>query len=311
MRRIPIKDAKSGDTAKLYNGEKVLIEAVYDDGRKYPIQGEGCRSWMADGLSYTGENLPSDIEFVLQTQMVDIVTALFKDDPEPKHGLLWNGDKVEIHNVSRSAIYGTHKGKVAWWDVDGRHPVQDSQDISHNLYAVCPKSQPLPPAPEMPTTAAGFDPVNIGFYTDIGFSPAWNLVPRAMAELIDSGFAQDPSPQPPAVADPVLIAFVDDRPVGFLAYRYDATCGSWWIMLSYVLPDHRKHGIHTRLFNSLVERAKARGDILTIKSGTHINNKPAQAAFERQGRLISGLFYDFIVRDRLEPKDILDGVEKP
>ncbi|NEI60955.1 GNAT family N-acetyltransferase [Rhizobium leguminosarum] len=113
--------------------------------------------------------------------------------------------------------------------------------------------------------------------------------------------------QPPVWNDPCLICSDGaDQPKGFLVYRYDQLRCSWFILLAYTLPAHRRLGVHSALFNALVERGRQRGDILAIDSGTHVLNKAAQAAFEAQGRKQVALQYEFRLRDWLEGASHLD-----
>lgn len=146
----------------------------------------------------------------------------------------------------------------------------------------------------------------ICYFPDCGHSPAWPLLPTAMLELDRIGFGFQPFCAP-AWNDPCLTAVdADGRTVGFLCYRYDQMKCSWFILLSYVDPAYRRRSIHSQLFKSLVERAEARGDILSIDCGTHVDNHPAQSAFEAQGRKRTALMYEYRIRDWLEGKPHLD-----
>lgn len=97
------------------------------------------------------------------------------------------------------------------------------------------------------------------------------------------------------------MAFGDGaKPLGFLIYRHDDVQCSWFVMLAYVDPAHRRQGIHSSLFSALVDRAKHRGDILSIHCGTHIDNFAAQSAFEKQGRAKTAIMYSFPIKDWLD-----------
>lgn len=146
----------------------------------------------------------------------------------------------------------------------------------------------------------------ICYFTDCGHSPAWPLIPAATLELDRTGFGFQPFCAP-AWSDPCLVAMdAKGSAVGLLCYRYDQLKSSWFILLSYVDPDYRRQSIHTRLFRSLVERAEARGDILSIECGTHVDNLPAQLAFEAQGRKRTAIMYEYRIRDWLAGKPHLD-----
>ena len=132
--------------------------------------------------------------------------------------------------------------------------------------------------------------ITVKYYSSINCSPAWMFVPRAEEELNSNGFLNFANSLQPET-DQVLIAFssavenpsVEDL-VGFLSYFYVEPSQGWWISLSYVLPEHRQKGVHTLLFNTLIARARARGDILGVECVTHFNNHVAQAVFKKQGR---------------------------
>ncbi|WP_412549711.1 GNAT family N-acetyltransferase [Sinorhizobium medicae] len=144
---------------------------------------------------------------------------------------------------------------------------------------------------------------SVRFYENCGHSPAWPLVPRAMIDLEDRGFDFQPHVLP-MWNDPCMAAISDDgSPMGFLIYRYDEVNCSWFVMLAYVVPEHRRTGVHTALFSALVDRAKQRGDILSIYCGTHVNNTAAQAAFEAQGRAKKAIMYSFHLKDWADGKE--------
>lgn len=134
-------------------------------------------------------------------------------------------------------------------------------------------------------------------YENVGFSPAWDYIPHALASIQRSGL-QPPRNTSPAVDEPVLIAFdkVTKEVAGFMVYKYLETMSEWWISLSFIRHQYRREGIHTLLFSTLVERAKARDDILAINCGTHVDNLPAQAAFEKQGRVPVSIVYSYPIR---------------
>lgn len=149
--------------------------------------------------------------------------------------------------------------------------------------------------------------IEIKLFLNIGHSPAWPLVPGAQKELIDSGLAQTPYIYP-AWDDSCLIAFAEDtgEPVGFIVYRTDSIRSTWYILMSWVEDDRRREGIHSELFKALVDRAKARGDIFQIESGTHANNHAAIRAFEAQGRTLEAVFYTYRIKSQLDGKDPKD-----
>lgn len=143
----------------------------------------------------------------------------------------------------------------------------------------------------------------VQMFNDAGHSPAWPLVPHAMVDIEKMGFDFQPHVAP-AWNDPCMAAIDEHgRAIGFLIYRYDAVKSSWFIMLSWVKPEHRRKGVHSALFNALVERAKKRGDILMIDCGTHVNNHAAQAAFAAQGRAQTAIMYSYHLKDWTDGKE--------
>lgn len=93
---------------------------------------------------------------------------------------------------------------------------------------------------------------------------------------------------------PALVAEWEGNAIGIMIYRHDARDESWFIQLSYVSANYRRMGIHTKLFNTLVIRAQKKG-IQYIKSGTDAANITAQAAFEKQGRVLTSYYYTYNV----------------
>ena len=149
-------------------------------------------------------------------------------------------------------------------------------------------------------------PLSISFFQDCGHSPAWQMIPTVLVELDQAGLGFHPY-QGPVWNDPCLISHDQTgKPTGFLVYRYNSERSSWFVMLAYVIPEARRQGIHTALFQGLVERARKRGDILMIESGTHIDNTRAQAAFEAQGRKKVAISYEYRLLDWLPGKSHLD-----
>jgi GNAT superfamily N-acetyltransferase len=148
----------------------------------------------------------------------------------------------------------------------------------------------------------GFD---IKMYENHGLSPAVTMAQRMHLELLETGLTH-PSIQLPVWNDPALVAFHGETAVGAMIYRHDQTQGSWYIMSSYVMPEYRRQGVHSLLFETLVERAKKRGDILAIHSGTHIDNEASRRSQEAQGRKLYAVYYEYRIRDFDEPTDPLE-----
>lgn len=156
-------------------------------------------------------------------------------------------------------------------------------------------SQVLGSERDQPTPEA---PYCIRFYKHYAYSPAWELVPQAVTYLEESGFGLGRGPQtPPLFTDSCLAAIgKDGKAIGFVTWD----CGGeiWHITLSYVVPEHRRKGIHTALFDALVDKGLQKGNIVSIDSMTHGNNLAAQAAFEAQGRTKEYIMYSYPLKDR-------------
>lgn len=147
--------------------------------------------------------------------------------------------------------------------------------------------------------------MKIEMYNEVSTSPAWPLIRVAEMELVKNGLAFHPV-HSPAYNDAVLVSSdVSGIITGFIIYRPDQVKSTWFIILAWVAPERRKLGIHTKLFETLVARARLRGDIRAIECGTHINNHAAQAAFARQGRKKIAVSYEFPIKEYLDGKDPL------
>ncbi|RVP50776.1 GNAT family N-acetyltransferase [Sinorhizobium meliloti] len=88
----------------------------------------------------------------------------------------------------------------------------------------------------------------------------------------------------------------DGEAIGLIIY--DCGAENWSILLGYVLPEHRRKGIYTALFNALRDKAQEQGNIFSILSGTHPSNLAAQAAFEAQGRTKEYIMHSYPLKDR-------------
>lgn len=144
--------------------------------------------------------------------------------------------------------------------------------------------------------------MTVKYYENASSSPMFDMVPRAIAELIAEGLQPDYDPNIIVGNDAMFVSFDKDtgKPVAFLAYRPDGVRSAWWVLLSYTMPAYRSQGHHTRLFEAAVARAKSKGDVKRIDCGTHIHNHAAQEAFARQGRIPVGMIYSYAIRDAAE-----------
>lgn len=151
--------------------------------------------------------------------------------------------------------------------------------------------------------------VTVKFYRNAVSSPAWGMIPFAIAELVGEGLTVRYSHDQAHPNDAMFTAFDGDIPIGFIVYRPDELKADWWVMLSYVDPSQRSQGVHTKLFEAVAERAKSKGDILTISCGTHVDNVAAQNAFNRHGRELTGFIYTFHVREAADGEAVIVAPE--
>lgn len=148
--------------------------------------------------------------------------------------------------------------------------------------------------------------MTIKYYDNIAHSPVWEMIPRAMEELECMGYGFAPA-FPPAWNDSVIVVENDaGNSVAFMAFRRDEVRGSLYILLAHVDPAYRREGVHTMMFEALVARARAMGNILSIDSGTHINNTPARRAFEKQGRVATAITYEYRIKEFADGKKVDD-----
>ena len=57
----------------------------------------------------------------------------------------------------------------------------------------------------------------------------------------------------------------------------------WWIQSVYVLPGHRRRGVYSALHRSVVEAARAAGDVCGVRLYVETENRAAQTTYERLG----------------------------
>ena len=57
----------------------------------------------------------------------------------------------------------------------------------------------------------------------------------------------------------------------------------WWIQSVYVRPEYRKRGVYRRLYESVLDEAKARNDVCGVRLYVSKENRIAQQVYERLG----------------------------
>lgn len=133
------------------------------------------------------------------------------------------------------------------------------------------------------------------WFEKISLSPAWELVPRCFVELQDKGFLDGPSWWPDWNSH-VVVAFNEHGcAIGFIAYTIAehtakaSICGAW------VNPESRGIGVHSEMFAAMVRKLEADENVTEIVTMTHAANVAAQSAFLKQGRVLVGYQYRYIV----------------
>jgi len=57
----------------------------------------------------------------------------------------------------------------------------------------------------------------------------------------------------------------------------------WWVQGVYVRADYRQRGVFRKLFDAVIERAKAAGDVIGVRLYVERDNAAAQATYARLG----------------------------
>lgn len=146
---------------------------------------------------------------------------------------------------------------------------------------------------------------HVVMFENQGLSPAVTMAQKMHMELLDKNLVS-PSVMHPVWNDPALVAYDKDIPVGTIVYRYVTERATWFILSAYVEPEYRRMGVHTLLFSTLIERARIRGDILAIESGTHVNNHASIASMKKQGRVAVSINFDYRLKDFEAPLSPLE-----
>jgi hypothetical protein len=74
-------------------------------------------------------------------------------------------------------------------------------------------------------------------------------------------------------------------PVGVITFENEPALKRVWVFQSYVLPEYRRRGIYTAMWDSLVLHAINECKAKSIQSGVHVKNVEMRAAAKSQGRI--------------------------
>ena len=125
--------------------------------------------------------------------------------------------------------------------------------------------------------------VEIRHYAGIMNTPGLNLAVRAWHELLDAGFV-DPTAIVVQYDHKAIVAFSGGRPVGVLTYYDQEWASQIGVAVAFVLPEHRRQGIHTRMWQALIAKTQELKRT-SITSGAHIRNEASLASQAKRGSI--------------------------
>jgi ribosomal protein S18 acetylase RimI-like enzyme len=130
--------------------------------------------------------------------------------------------------------------------------------------------------------------ITIRHYDCLPNSPGLELAVRGWSELLTCGYC-DRGATVVGYDHKVIVAYNSSQesgetpPVGVLTWSELAYANEVFVMLAYVVPACRRRGVHTAMFNALVEKAQAlKRPIIT--GSTSVHNRAAREMMKRQGR---------------------------
>ena len=89
------------------------------------------------------------------------------------------------------------------------------------------------------------------------------------------------------------VAEVDGRVVGQMMVTFEwsdwRNATFWWLQSVYVQPEYRRQGIYRRLYQHVLDEAKARKDVCGVRLYVSKENVAAQQVYEQLG-LRKGLY---------------------
>ena len=127
---------------------------------------------------------------------------------------------------------------------------------------------------------AAFRPVFESFRQILG--PGISRVALATAEDEQAAYLKDLCTG--ATGRHVLVAILDDQPVGFSAITCDAMSRVGELALNAVDPEHQGKGIGTRLYDESLDLMRSEGmAIATVGTGGDARHAAARRAYEKAG----------------------------
>ncbi len=88
----------------------------------------------------------------------------------------------------------------------------------------------------------------------------------------------------------VLYANINNKVVGVTTYEFQEISNSYWICLSYVLPEYRRIGVHSALWKALLERCKQE-KVERVYTSISIKNSSMLDVAKSQGRVPTSVNY--------------------
>ena len=125
-------------------------------------------------------------------------------------------------------------------------------------------------------------------------TPGLLLAVRGWYELLCANLID---PGAPAVGwdHRAIVAFDGDMPVGVLTWFDQEWTGTVQVALAYVMPEHRRRGVHTALWEALKDKA-VELKRAAISSSTHMRNTASRASMSKQGRVEDGVYLRYEVK---------------
>lgn len=123
--------------------------------------------------------------------------------------------------------------------------------------------------------------IDIVHYNGINYTPIVTLIAKAQLNLLLDGMSE------PLISifwdDDLIAAFVENKPVGFISYKYSEYIKTVNIHIGWVEPEYRRTGIYRQMWDELVIKSR---DLKAkhIMSTTHLKNHQMRATAKKLGR---------------------------
>ena len=131
--------------------------------------------------------------------------------------------------------------------------------------------------------------MEIRHYDTICHSPALPLAVRCWHEMLELGLMPDGGVHI-SWDHKAIVAFADDgTPAGMLTWINQEWANQLYVMMAYVVPGHRRKGVHTEMWQALVEKAiELKRPV--IARGASVGNAVSRQAMASQGRDEAGVY---------------------